>query len=86
MSSYAAQGQVAADIAVRILKGTKPEEIPVVRGTNLYMFDARALRRWGLNENMLPPGAPCSTANRHSPSATKARLLVHSLSSLHSSS
>jgi PAS domain S-box-containing protein len=55
VSSYAAQGQVAADIAVKILKGTKPDEIPIVRGTNLYMFDARALRRWGLNENMLPP-------------------------------
>ena len=57
VSSYAAQGEVAADIAVKILKGTKPEEIPVVRGTNVYMFDARALRRWGLNENMLPPGS-----------------------------
>jgi PAS domain S-box-containing protein len=57
VSSYTAQGEVAADIAVKILKGTKPEEIPVVRGTNVYMFDARALRRWGLNENMLPPGS-----------------------------
>jgi PAS domain S-box-containing protein len=57
VSSYAEQGRVTADIAVKILKGTKPEEIPVVRGTNLYMFDARALRRWGLNENMLPPGS-----------------------------
>src|SRR5579864_9115011 len=57
VSSYAAQGQVAADVAVKILKGTKPEEIPVVRGTNVYMFDARALRRWGLKENVLPPGS-----------------------------
>jgi PAS domain S-box-containing protein len=57
VSSYAAQGQVAADIAVKILKGAKPQEIPVVRGTNLYMFDARALRRWGLNEKKLPPGS-----------------------------
>ena len=57
VSSYTAQGEVAADIAVKILNGTKPEEIPVVRGTNVYMFDARALRRWGLNENMLPSGS-----------------------------
>ena len=57
VSSYAAQGQVAADIAVKILEGTKPQEIPIVRGTNVYMFDARALRRWGLKENMLPPGS-----------------------------
>ena len=57
VSSYAEQGQVAADIAVKILKGTKPEDIPVVRDSNLYMFDARVLRRWGLNENLLPPGS-----------------------------
>jgi PAS domain S-box-containing protein len=54
VSSYAEQGQVAAGIAAKILGGTKPQEIPIVRGTNVYMFDARALRRWGLNENMLP--------------------------------
>jgi PAS domain S-box-containing protein len=57
VSSYAAQGHAAADIALKILKGRKPEDIPVVRGTNVYMFDARALRRWGLKENMLPPGS-----------------------------
>jgi signal transduction histidine kinase/ABC-type uncharacterized transport system substrate-binding protein len=57
VSSYAAQGQVAAGIAVKILEGTKPQEIPVIRGTNVYMFDARALQRWGLDENALPPGS-----------------------------
>jgi signal transduction histidine kinase/ABC-type uncharacterized transport system substrate-binding protein len=57
VASYAAQGQVAADIAVKILEGTKPQEIPVVKDTNVYMFDARALQRWGLDEKMLPPGS-----------------------------
>jgi PAS domain S-box-containing protein len=57
VSSYAEQGKVAAGIAVKILGGTKPQEIPIVRGTNVYMFDARAMRRWGLMENVLPPGS-----------------------------
>jgi len=57
VSSYDEQGRVAGEIAARILKGTKPQEIPIVRGTNVYMFDARAMRRWGLKENMLPPGS-----------------------------
>jgi PAS domain S-box-containing protein len=57
VSSFSKQGQVAGEIAARILGGTKPQEIPILRGTNVYMFDARALRRWGLKENMLPPGS-----------------------------
>jgi len=68
VSSYAAQGKVAADIAVKVLEGTKPQEIPVVRGTNVYMFDARALRRWGLKEAMLPPG---SSVLHHEPTLTE---------------
>jgi signal transduction histidine kinase/ABC-type uncharacterized transport system substrate-binding protein len=68
VSSYAAQGNVAADIAVKVLEGTKPQDIPVVRGTNVYMFDARALRRWGLKEAMLPPG---SSVLHHEPTLTE---------------
>ena len=55
--SWAADGQVAAGIAVRILGGVKPQEIPVVRNNNVYLFDWRALRRWGLKESDLPPGS-----------------------------
>jgi PAS domain S-box-containing protein len=57
VSSFTNQGQVAGEIAARILGGTKPQEIPIVRGTNVYMFDARAMRRWGLKEKVLPPGS-----------------------------
>ncbi len=57
VSSYAEQGRVAAEIAAKILEGAKPQEIPIVRGTNAYMFDARSMRRWGLDENMLPPSS-----------------------------
>ncbi len=55
--SWAADGQVAAGMAVRILDGVKPQEIPVVRNNNVYLFDWRALRRWGFKESDLPPGS-----------------------------
>ncbi len=55
--SWAADGQVAARMAVRILDGVKPQEIPVVRNNNVYLFDWRALRRWGFKESDLPPGS-----------------------------
>ena len=55
--SWAADGQVAAGMAVRILDGVKPQEIPVVRNDNVYLFDWRALRRWGFKESDLPPGS-----------------------------
>jgi PAS domain S-box-containing protein len=55
VSSYVAQAQAAAGIAKRILNGEKPQDIPIVRGTNVYMFDWRALQRWRLSERALPP-------------------------------
>jgi signal transduction histidine kinase/ABC-type uncharacterized transport system substrate-binding protein len=55
--SWAADGQVVAGMAVRILDGVKPQEIPVVRNDNVYLFDWRALRRWGFKESDLPPGS-----------------------------
>ena len=55
--SWAADGQVAAEMAVRILDGAKPQEIPVVKNSNVYLFDWRALRRWGFREADLPPGS-----------------------------
>ena len=55
--SWAADGQIAAGMAVKILDGVNPEEIPVVRNNNVYLFDWRALRRWGFKESDLPPGS-----------------------------
>lgn len=55
--SFAAQGEVAASMAVKALAGEKPRDIPIVKGANVYMFDWRALRRWGLKESSLPPGS-----------------------------
>ena len=55
--SYARQGRIAGQITMRILKGEKPRDIPFVAGTNVYLFDWRALKRWGLNEGALPAGS-----------------------------
>jgi signal transduction histidine kinase len=55
--SWVIDGQVAAKMAVRVLSGEKPQNIPIVRNVNVYMFDWRALRRWELSEKDLPAGS-----------------------------
>jgi signal transduction histidine kinase len=55
--SWEGNGRAAATIAVRVLNGEKPQNIPVVTNNNVYMFDWRAMRRWGLKEGDLPPGS-----------------------------
>jgi signal transduction histidine kinase len=44
-------------MAVRVLSGEKPQNIPIVRNVNVYMFDWSALRRWRLSEKDLPAGS-----------------------------
>lgn len=55
--SFAAQGRAAAEMAVKVLSGEKLESIPVVKSANIYMFDWRAMRHFGLKESNLPPGS-----------------------------
>jgi len=55
--SLAEDGKVAGGLALRILNGERPQEIPIVQGGSRYMFDWRALKRWGLKEKNLPPGS-----------------------------
>ncbi len=57
VSSYAAQINTAVGMIRQILGGAKPADIPVVMGTNAYMFDWRALQKWGLDEKKLPIGS-----------------------------
>jgi PAS domain S-box-containing protein len=57
LSNLSEQGKVAGSMALRILRGEKPQDIPTVKGVNTYMFDRRALKRWGLKETDLPPGS-----------------------------
>src|SRR6266850_169855 len=55
--SFSEHGREVARIVVRILNGEKPQDIPVVRGNNVFLFDWRALRRFGLKESALPAGS-----------------------------
>src|SRR5579863_389107 len=55
--NWADDGRIAAEMAVRVLNGQKPQDIPVVTSNHVYMFDWRALKRWGLKERDLPAGS-----------------------------
>jgi len=57
LSSLSEQGRVAGGMALRVLRGEKPRDIPKVTDTNSYMFDWRALKHWGLNESAIPAGS-----------------------------
>ena len=57
LESFAREGRIVGGIAVRILNGERPQDIPIVRGANAYMFDWRALNRWGFRESDLPAGS-----------------------------
>jgi len=52
------QGHKAAELAVKILGGLPPDQIPVVMASpNIPMFDHRQMQRFGLSAEDLPPGA-----------------------------
>ena len=55
--SFAAHGREVAGIVARILNGEKPQDIQITRSASVYMFDWRALRRFGLDERKLPAGS-----------------------------
>ncbi|MCK5352050.1 hypothetical protein KAJ77_05705, partial [bacterium] len=51
-------GKRTAEQALLIFAGRSPDQIPAkVTGSNLNMFNWRQLKRWGINENRLPPGS-----------------------------
>ena len=54
LHSFAQEGGIVGQIALKILHGARPQDVPIVRGANIYMFDWRALRRWGFRESALP--------------------------------
>jgi len=50
-------GSKVAQLALRILQGEHPETIPVEKGSMLYIFDWRQMKRWGIQEKSLPKGS-----------------------------
>ncbi len=56
LSSVEAIGARTAEIGLRILQGEQVADIPILRkADNVYMFDWRQLKRWGIREKDLPP-------------------------------
>ncbi len=52
------QGYVAAQLALRILEGENPNSIPVItQGASPAMFDYAQLRKWNIEESLLPEEA-----------------------------
>ena len=54
VAPYEAQAKEAAAIAVRLLSGTPPTDIAPASIANVPMVDWRQLRRWGIDERLLP--------------------------------
>jgi PAS domain S-box-containing protein len=51
-------GVKAGEMALRILRGEKPSDIPISsQGTLINLFDWRQFKRFGIRENRLPPGS-----------------------------
>jgi signal transduction histidine kinase len=51
-------GEEAGRLALRILKGESPSNIPVTVGDfKKPVFDCRQMQRWGISESNLPPGS-----------------------------
>jgi signal transduction histidine kinase len=50
-------GAKIAEITLRILSGTRPQDIGVEGAPTVPRFDWRQLQRWGISENRLPPGS-----------------------------
>jgi PAS domain S-box-containing protein len=58
VGSIEAFGKRAGELARLILSGTAPESLPFeIRSDSVPMFDWRALKRWGISENRLPPNS-----------------------------
>ncbi|MBZ2172552.1 ATP-binding protein [Nitratidesulfovibrio sp. SRB-5] len=57
--SHFEQGRIAAQLALRIMNGASPGDIPVIEGdaANRYIFDHQVLARFGIAESQLPPGS-----------------------------
>jgi PAS domain S-box-containing protein len=58
LHSSVKDARVTAQIALRVLRGEEPATIPVATIDSYeYLFDWRQLRRWQIDESLLPPGS-----------------------------
>lgn len=52
--SFVEMGRTSGDMAIQILNGVKPSEIPVRALNGNFTFDARVLKRFGIDKGILP--------------------------------
>jgi len=57
LHNFQVEGEKVADLAIRILNGEKPSDIPYERSVSNFMFDWNQLKRWGILEEKLPTGS-----------------------------
>jgi PAS domain S-box-containing protein len=57
VANASAQGKIAGLMALKVIGGARPSNIPTVKDEATYEFDWRALKRWGMKEKNLPPGS-----------------------------
>jgi len=58
MKSFEEEGKTVAKLALRILNGEKPADIPLTDKSKFkYMFDWHQLNRWSISEKRLPQGS-----------------------------
>ena len=53
--SFEEQGKKAATMGLSILHGRIPAGIPISKSPNIYKFDWRQMKRWGMSASRLPP-------------------------------
>jgi PAS domain S-box-containing protein len=57
VDTFRSLGEDTGRIALRVLAAEEPGAIPIQRGKSGFVVDARAMRKWGLDESRLPEGA-----------------------------
>ena len=50
-------GTRLGDMALRVLAGTRPQDIPIEIARVMPVFDWRQVQRWGIDPSRLPPGS-----------------------------
>jgi signal transduction histidine kinase len=57
LASFESHGVTAGELGLRVLRGERLGSADIVVGTNPYVFDARQLSRFGIDERRLPAGS-----------------------------
>jgi PAS domain S-box-containing protein len=57
LASFIGQARLAGNLVAQILDGAKPQNLPITRATNVYIYDWQALKRWELPSSKVPSGS-----------------------------